>query len=96
MAFHADAQQALAAAGVVAQLVFGMLELRQQVLRELVEKAARLGQAQAASFFHPQRCADLFFQFARGVAEGGLGEVEGVGSAGQGAVFDDGANQCQV
>ena len=73
-----------------------MLKLRQQVLRELVEKAARLGQAQAASFFHPQRCADLLFQFARGVAEGGLGEVEGVGGAGQGAVFDDGANQCQV
>ena len=68
----------------------------EHITRELVEEAPRLGQAQAASFFHPQRCTDLFFQFARGVAEGGLGEVEGVGGAGQGAVFDDGANQCQV
>ena len=96
VAFHADAQQPALSARVVAELFFKVVKLRQHAAREAVQPFARLGQAQVAPFFVPQRRAELFFQFFDGVAQRRLREVEAFGSLGEGAVFDDGADDVQV
>ena len=79
MTLHADAQGAALAAGKLAQPLFGLIQLGQHAVGHGQQVFAGLGGAQAATFTDPEGRAQLFFQFAHGVAERRLGEVQGAG-----------------
>ncbi len=83
MAFHAHPQAAALTARKLLHALLGVLQLRQQALRQVQQVLPGLGWNQAPTFAPPNGCAKTVFELAHAVAQRRLRQVQALRRSGE-------------